>query len=108
MNHEMITPAPSKNNWRTYLELSAFLGLILPPIGTILGPFIVWLIAKDNEAEVRKYGPAVLNFHISWTIWGLLSCGLGYIPYLVFCFIRLLKLSRNEEYEAPWTLNLIK
>ncbi|MCF7676174.1 MAG: DUF4870 domain-containing protein [Akkermansiaceae bacterium] len=100
-------PAPSAQNWRLYLELAALAGIIIP-IGNIFGPLILWLAKKDTEPEVNAHGPDAMNFHISWTIWTLVSCGLGGLVYLVFWIIRIIKFSNGEDYKAPLTLSLIK
>lgn len=101
-----MPPAP-KQNWRLYLELASLSGLFIP-LGNILGPLILWMVKKDQEPEVMQHGPASLNFHISWTIWSLVTCGLGGLVYLVFWIIRLVKISGGQDYVAPLTLTLIK
>lgn len=101
------TPAAPTQNWRLYLELAALVGIIIP-LGNILGPLILWLAKKDTESAVKTYGPDALNFHISWSIWTLVTCGLGGLVYLVFWVIRIIKFGGNEEYKAPLTLSLIK
>lgn len=100
-------PAPPAQNWRLYLELSTLAGIIIP-IGNILGPLILWLAKKDTEPAVKTYGPDALNFHISWTIWTILTCTVGGLVYLVFWIIRIIKFANNEDYKAPLTLSLIK
>ena len=105
---ENTTPPPAvKQNWKMYLELASLAGLIIP-VGNILGPLILWIMKKDQEEEVNTAGPAVLNFHISWTIWSIVTCGLGGIVYLVFWIIRLVKICNGQDYTAPLTLTLIK
>lgn len=100
-------PAAPKQNWKLFLELSSLAGLIIP-LGNILGPLILWLVKKDQDQDVQASGPAVLNFHISWTIWSIVTCGLGALVYLVFWVIRLVKVSNGQDYTAPFTLTLIK
>ena len=90
-----------------YMELASLAGLLIPA-GNVLGPLILWMMKKDQEEEVKLCGPAILNFHISWTIWTIVTCGFGVIPYLVFWIIRLVKISNGQDYVAPLTLTLIK
>ena len=101
------TPAPPAQNWRLFLELAPLIGIILP-LGNILGPLILWMVKKDTEPAVKTHGPDAMNFHISWSIWTLVSCGLGGLVYLVFWIIRVIKFASIEDYKAPLTLNLIK
>lgn len=107
METNNTAPSAPQQNWRLYLELASLAGLILP-FGNILGPLILWMVKKDQEADVKLHGPASLNFHISWTIWSLVTCGLGGLVYLVFWIIRLVKVSKGEDYVAPLTLTIIK
>ena len=101
------TPTPPAQNWRLFLELAPLVGILLP-LGNILGPLILWMVKKDTEPAVKTYGPDAVNFHISWTIWSLVTCGFGGIVYLVFWIIRVIKFASNEDYKAPLTLSLIK
>jgi uncharacterized Tic20 family protein len=100
------TLTPPAQNWRLYLDLCALAGMIIP-FGNILGPLILWLAKKDTEPAVKTYGPDALNFHISWTLWSVVTCGVGALVYLVFYIVRLIKFGNGEEYQAPLTLKLI-
>jgi uncharacterized Tic20 family protein len=102
-----ITPTPPAQNWRLYIDLCALAGIIIP-FGNILGPMVLWLAKKDTETVVKTHGPDAMNFHISWTIWTLVTCGLGGLVYLVFWIIRLIKFANLEDYKAPLTLTILK
>lgn len=65
-------PTPEQKNWLLALHLSPLVGFVIP-FGNIVGPLIVWLIKRDEIAVIRQHGPAVLNFHISMTIWMALA-----------------------------------
>lgn len=99
---------PPAQNWRLYLELCALAVFVVPFAGNILGPMVLWLAKRDTEEAVRMHGPDAMNFHISWTIWSIVSCGLGFLVYLAFWIIRLVKFSNGEDYKAPLTLTIIK
>ncbi|MCX6874601.1 MAG: DUF4870 domain-containing protein [Verrucomicrobia bacterium] len=99
--------APPSQNWRLYLDLCALAGIIIP-FGNILGPMVLWLAKKDTESLVKTHGPDAMNFHVSWTIWTLVTCGIGVVVYFVFWIIRVIKFSNGEDYKAPLTLSLIK
>jgi uncharacterized Tic20 family protein len=102
------TSVPPTQNWRLYLELCALACIIFPAGGNILGPMVLWLAKKDTVEAVKIHGPDAMNFHISWSIWTLVTCGIGSVVYLVFWIIRLIKFSNGEDYKAPLTLSLIK
>ena len=101
------TLAPPSQNWRLYLELCSLAGIIIP-LGNILGPLVLWLAKKDTESLVKLHGPDALNFHISWSIWTVVTCGLGGLVYLVFWIVRMIKFANGEDYKAPLTLAIIK
>lgn len=102
-----LTP-PDTTNWRLYLELSSFAFFILPGIGHILGPLILWLIKKDSIPQVNEEGKKVINFNISWTLWSIVSCGLGFLAWIVIAIISTLKAANNEPFHHPWTIAFLK
>ena len=99
---------PDTTNWRLYLELSSFAFFILPGIGHILGPLILWLIKKDTIPQVNEEGKKVINFNISWTLWSIVSCGLGFVAWIVIAIISTLKAANNEPFRHPWTIAFLK
>ena len=50
------------------VHAAAFAGLLVP-FGSILGPFIVWIIKKSESAEVDRQGKVAMNFQISMLIY---------------------------------------
>ncbi len=103
------SPAPQAGNtsWRLYLELLALCGFVIP-FGQILGPLVLWLIKKDNEPEVDAEGKRVLNFNISWAIWIILTCGLGFIVWVVILLVAIIKAANRQPFKHPLTLELLK
>lgn len=99
---------PAATNWRLYLELSSFSFLILPGIGHIVGPLVLWLVKKDTIPQVNVEGKKVLNFNLSWTLWGIASCGLGFLAWIVIAIISTLKAANNEPFQHPWTIAFLK
>ena len=99
---------PQLTNWRLYLELLSFAFLILPGIGHILGPLILWLVKKDTIPQVNEEGKKVINFNISWTLWGIASCGVGFLAWIVIAIISTLKAANNEPFQHPWTIAFLK
>ena len=99
---------PPATNWRLYLELLSFTLFVLPAFGNIVGPLILWLVKKDTNPVVNEEGKKVINFNISWTIWGILTCGFGFIAWLVIAIIAALKAANNEPFRHPWTIAFLK
>lgn len=101
-------PLSPPANWRLYMELSSFSFLILPGIGHIVGPLVLWLIKKDTIPQVNEEGKKVINFNLSWTLWGIVSCGLGFFVWFVIAIISTLKAANNERFDHPWTIAFLK
>jgi uncharacterized Tic20 family protein len=98
---------PDTNNWRLYLELLALTGFVFP-FGQILGPLVLWLIKKDTSSQVSEEGKKVINYHMSWTIWGLLSCGLGFLPWIIITLVSIIKAGNNQPFNHPLTISFLK
>ena len=99
-------PLPA-TNWRLYLELLSFAAFIFP-VGNIVGPMVLWLIKKDTIPQVDEQGKRVINFNISWTLWSILSCGIGFFVWFVIAIISTLKAANNERFEHPLTIAFLK
>ena len=100
-------PSLKASNWRLYFELLTFAGLVFP-LGNIVGPLVLWLIKKDSIPLVNEEGKRVLNFNLSWTLWGIASCGLGFLAWFVIAIISTLKAANNEPFKHPWTIEFLK
>lgn len=75
--------------WGMLCHLAAFAGLLLPSLGNIIGPLIVWLIKRDTSPFVDAHGKESLNFQISMTIYlyvgGAVVFGFGILLSLLLC-----------------------
>jgi len=120
-------PAPagvSDRQWIVFLHLSALGFFVLPALGHILGPLIIWLVKKPESPAIDAAGRNVLNFQISWTIWIFVSGVVGFagsclflvpilipigfwIAWLVFVIIGAVKASNGETYQFPLTIKLL-
>ncbi len=107
METQTSLPRPSATNWRLYLELLSFTAFVFP-VGHILGPLVLWLVKKDSVPTVDEEGKKVINFNISWTLWGVASCGLGFLAWIVIAIIATLKAANNEPFKHPWTISFLK
>ncbi|MBS0421633.1 MAG: DUF4870 domain-containing protein [Proteobacteria bacterium] len=100
-------------------HLTAFSGFLIP-LGSVLGPLIVWLVKRDESPFVADQGKEGLNFNISVLLAGCV-CGvlvfvfigilLGvalFIYWLAMTIIAGIKASEGVRYRYPFTLRLIK
>ena len=119
-------PAPgsiSEKQWILFLNLSALAGFVVPSLGHILGPLIIWLVKKEESPAIDAAGRDVLNFQISWTIWifaSIVAAAFGsclvvpiFLPFaaviawLVIVIIGSVKASNGEAYTFPLTIKIL-
>jgi uncharacterized Tic20 family protein len=115
---------PDARQWGMLCHLSALATLILPSLGNIIGPLIVWLIKKDQYPFVDAQGKEALNFQISLTIYlyasslilALTCIGTALlivtipallIAGLVFTIIASLEANKGLSYRYPMTIRFL-
>ena len=101
---------------------------MLVPVGSILGPLIVWQIKKNEFPSVDVHGKASLNFQITALIAIVISVfaafilihifciGVIFIPLasiiglldLIFTIIAGIKANNGEDYKYPYSIQFIK
>lgn len=57
------------------LHLSPLATFVLPSLGAVLGPLVAWLVFRDRSALLDAQGKEVLNFQLSFLLYGLLIGG---------------------------------
>lgn len=108
-----------ERNMGIAVQVSSFAGYIIP-FGSILGPFIVWLMKRDEMPFVDECGRNCLNFKISLMIYMMISAilmfvGIGFILIgvlaivdIVFTIIAAMKASEGISYKYPMTIKFLK
>jgi uncharacterized Tic20 family protein len=108
--------------WGMICHLAGLGGLIpiVPIIGSVIGPLIVWQIKKDEFGFVADQGKEALNFQISILMYAIVSGLLCfacvgfvllpavYIFDLIFLLIAAVKANDGERYRYPLTIRFIK
>jgi len=106
--------------WGMVGHLSALAAFIVPFLGGILGPLIVWLMKRDQSAFAAEAAREALNFNITVAI-GFAICSvlafvfigiplmfaLG-IAWLVLVIIAGIKASEGVHYRYPATIRFVK
>ncbi|CAN5730881.1 DUF4870 domain-containing protein [soil metagenome] len=107
--------------WAIWLHLSGLLGFFTPHLANIIGPLVIWLIKKPDSAFLDSVGKRVLNFQISYSLYGFISGSLSvglfwtvifWIPFglvwlvfatmwLIFTILGAIKESNGEAYTPP-------
>jgi uncharacterized protein len=114
--------APTENDrtWGMLAHLAALGGLIVPVVGNVVGPLLVWHSKRDQSAFVGEHALESLNFNISVSI-GALVCGvltlvfigflLGialFVGWLALTLIAAIRASEGASYRYPFSLRLVK
>lgn len=122
-----VPPTPpsdaSTKQWAAILHFSALTGFIIP-FGNLLAPLVVWQIKKTELPSLDAVGKDVMNFQLSYLIYGVAATIIAivgsclYVPivlplvvgiaWLVFTILGGIKASNGEPYAFPYVLKLIK
>jgi uncharacterized Tic20 family protein len=116
------TDKPSKDAcmWAMFCHLAGLGGFIIPAIGSVIGPLIIWQLKKDVDPFIDQNGKEAMNFQISMLIYGIvagllcfLCVGMFLLPAvaivdLVFLIIAAIKANNGEAYRYPLSIRLIK
>lgn len=108
--------------WGMICHLAGLGGLIpiVPVIGSVIGPLVVWQMKKDEFGFVNDQGKEAVNFQISILIYAIVSALLifacvgvvllpaVYIFDLIFLLIAAVKANDGERYRYPLTIRFIK
>jgi hypothetical protein len=106
--------------WAMICHLAALAGLVVPVVGCIIGPLIVWQVKKEEFPFVDEQGKEAVNFQISMLIYGIVAgllcfvcIGVVLLPAvaifdIVFLLIAAVKANNGEHYRYPLTIRFIK
>jgi uncharacterized protein len=115
-----VEPDKDAKNWAMLAHLSGLLIYLLPGLGHIIGPLVIWLMKKDEHPFIDANGKEALNFQISVSIYlligalSLFACiGVIVIPAIlvadaILSIIAAMKASNGELYRYPLTIRLVK
>ncbi|HUO19962.1 MAG TPA: DUF4870 domain-containing protein [Steroidobacteraceae bacterium] len=113
-------PTESERTWGMLAHLAAFGGLVVPLIGNVIGPLIVWQSWRGRSAFVGEQALESLNFNISVSIaavvcWVAVFIFIGVllgiallIAWLALTIIAAIKASEGVSYRYPFALRLVK
>ncbi|MFT6803447.1 MAG: putative Tic20 family protein [Nitriliruptoraceae bacterium] len=118
----------TRRNWGALAHASSIVSVFLGGLA-VLGPLVVWLVKKDDDAWVGEHAVEALNFQLTWLIGGVvggivafiasvLTLGIGlvvFIPvaiglmiaWLVFTIKGALAASRGETYRYPMSYRMV-
>src|SRR2546421_12640779 len=106
-------------SWCVGCHLSALAGFVIPALGHIGGPLIVWLAKRGDSSEIDEHGKEALNFQISMLIYNIIAgilclIVIGFVLLailnllnVVYVIIAAMRASEGQMYRYPLTLRLI-
>ena len=115
----VVTKDPEKEArmWGMLCHLAGLAMFLVPPVGGIIGPLIVWLVKKDQHPFIDTQGKAALNFQISVAIYGIvcffLVIGILLLPALgiftlVMIIMAAIKANEGVSFKYPLTIRFLK
>ena len=116
-----------ERKWAMFCHLSGLAGLspLLPGIGSVVAPLIIWQLKADEFPYVAEQGRRAVNFQLSMLLYvtiGTIIClasiiGVFLIP-VVFCVFGIVdvilvlnaavKANRGRHYRYPITIRFFK
>jgi len=119
-NSSPVGPTKSERDWAVVCHLAAFAGLVLPYVGIVLGPLVVWLLKREGMPFVDDQGREAMNFQLTMFIAGLVCIVLMWVLIgfallaalaifdFVITIVAAVKASEGVAYRYPVNLRLIK
>ena len=133
MNLEDGNPAPpppphstvdaaqqSAQNWALACHLAGFAMYTGIPFASVLGPFVVWQLKRDEHPLIDDQGKEAVNFQISIAIYTLVSFAMIFcffigVPMLAFLavwhivlmILAAIKSNQGHYYRYPLCLRLV-
>ncbi len=112
-------PPTTDNSLAVVMHLLGFAGFVFP-FGNIIGPLILWLVKRSESPLLDRIGKEVLNFQISYSIYGTVAFALCFVLigflilpvigllWIIFMIIAAVKTGNGEEYKYPFTIRLLQ
>lgn len=113
-------PSADECTWAMIAHLSAFAGMVVPLVGHIGGPLVVWLAQRDRSAFVERQAKEALNFNLTVALAGLLFTalvllGIGVtllaalaLVWFILTIVAAIKANEGLDYRYPVALRLIR
>ncbi|HXZ59321.1 MAG TPA: DUF4870 domain-containing protein [Steroidobacteraceae bacterium] len=113
-------PSDNERTWGMLAHLAAFAGLVLPLVGNVVVPLLIWHSWRERSKFVGEQALESLNFNLSVSIgalicWVLVVVFVGFllgtalfIAWLALTLIAAIKASEGVNYRYPFALRLVK
>jgi len=106
--------------WAMFLHLSMLAGFIIPVIGTVVPPIILWQLKKDEMPWIDAHGKNAVNWIISAFIYlvvcimlsvifiGILLAGVLFTLGMIFPIVAGIKANNGEVWKYPLAIQFLK
>ena len=113
------TISKDERTWGMLCHLIAFSGVVVP-LGSIIGPLVIWLIKKDEMPFVDDQGKESLNFQITMLIAVIISAILTVVVigflllavlgifWLVVVIMAAIRANEGVAYRYPYAIRFLK
>lgn len=100
-------------------HLLSFCGYVFP-FGNLIGPLVLWIIKKDEDAFIDANGKEVINFQISMSIYaiictvlilvfiGIILLPIVVIANIIYTIIAAIRANEGTVYKYPFTIRFLK
>ncbi len=113
-------PDREVRQWAMLCHYAAFFGLVVPMIGNVLGPLILWQLKRESHPFIDQQGKEALNFQITYSLL-MVICGflawfvIGFPLMLLISLITLvlviiagIKANQGQPYRYPFCWRLMQ
>lgn len=116
-----------ERKWAMFCHLAGLAGLspLLPAIGSVVAPLVIWQLKADEFPFVAEQGRRAVNFQLSMLLYvtiGIIICfaaivGTFLVPVVFFVFslvdvifvlIAAVKSNRGQHYRYPFSIRFFK
>lgn len=97
-DYREMNTMPSAQDERTFgmlAHISSWAGLFFP-LGSILGPLLIWALKRHQSDFVDEHGKAALNFNLTYTIVSVILWSLWLVQFLGSLPLMIWMESNNE------------
>ena len=115
------TEPPNKDacTWAMLCHIAGMAFFIVPIVGGVVGPLIIWQIKKDLHPFVNQSGKEALNFQISMMIYAVIAAffwftciGLVLVPVvgvvdIILAIIAAVKAANGQDYRYPLSIRFV-
>lgn len=104
----------------TLAHLGAFFGFIVPGMGNLLVPFLIWILKKEESDYIADHAKEALNFQLTMSLCFLIGAVslimlIGFIALPILLFLDIIfsisaavRANRGEDYSYPLNFRFIK